>query len=68
MRAARARPAGASRAASTPRTVVDRGEDATIKLKTLRERVLVIVGYRPFARAPCVYHRGGRPAGGRTRS
>lgn len=29
-------------------TVVDRGEDATIKLKALRERVLDVVGYRPF--------------------
>ena len=28
--------------------LVDRGEDATIKLKTLRERVLEVVGYRPF--------------------
>ena len=29
-------------------TVVDRGDDATIKLKVLRERVLDAVGYRPF--------------------
>jgi DNA polymerase III subunit delta' len=29
-------------------TLVDRGDDATIKLKTLRERVLDAVGYRPF--------------------
>jgi len=29
-------------------TVVDRGEDATIKLKVLRDRVLDVVGYRPF--------------------
>lgn len=28
--------------------VVDRGEDAIIKLKTLREKVLDVVGYRPF--------------------
>lgn len=28
--------------------VLDRGEDATIKLKILRERVLEAVGYRPF--------------------
>jgi DNA polymerase-3 subunit delta' len=29
-------------------TVIDRGDDATIKLKVLRERVLDVVGYRPF--------------------
>ncbi|HXT71682.1 MAG TPA: hypothetical protein VN700_18130 [Vicinamibacterales bacterium] len=29
-------------------TVVDRGDDATIKLKVLRERVLDVIGYRPF--------------------
>lgn len=29
-------------------TIVDRGEDATIKLKVLRDRVLEVVGYRPF--------------------
>jgi DNA polymerase-3 subunit delta' len=29
-------------------TVLDRGEDATIKLKVLRERVLDVIGYRPF--------------------
>ena len=28
--------------------VIDRGDDATIKLKVLRERVLDAVGYRPF--------------------
>ena len=28
--------------------IVDRGDDATIKLKVLRERVLDVVGYRPF--------------------
>ena len=28
--------------------VVDRGEDASIKIRTLRERVLDVVGYRPF--------------------
>ena len=28
--------------------LIDRGEDATIKLKALRERVLEVVGYRPF--------------------
>jgi DNA polymerase-3 subunit delta' len=28
--------------------IVDRGDDATIKLKNLRERVLDVVGYRPF--------------------
>ncbi len=29
-------------------TIVDRGDDATIKLKVLREKVLDAVGYRPF--------------------
>lgn len=29
-------------------TVVDRGDDASIKVKMLRERVLDVVGYRPF--------------------
>lgn len=29
-------------------TVVNRGDDATIKIKLLRERVLDVVGYRPF--------------------
>jgi len=29
-------------------TVLDRGDDATIRLKALRERVLDVVGYRPF--------------------
>ena len=29
-------------------TVVERGDDATIKIKLLRERVLEVVGYRPF--------------------
>jgi len=29
-------------------TFVDSGDDATIKLKTLRERVLDAIGYRPF--------------------
>jgi DNA polymerase III subunit delta' len=28
--------------------IVDRGDDATIKLKVLREHVLEVVGYRPF--------------------
>ena len=28
--------------------LINRGEDATIKLKTLRERVFEVVGYRPF--------------------
>ena len=29
-------------------TIVDRGDDATIKIKRLRELVLEVVGYRPF--------------------
>jgi DNA polymerase-3 subunit delta' len=29
-------------------TLIDRGDDATIKIKTLRERVLDTIGYRPF--------------------
>jgi len=29
-------------------TIVDRGEDATIKVKVLREKVLDAVGYKPF--------------------
>jgi DNA polymerase-3 subunit delta' len=29
-------------------TVVDRGDEASIKIRTLRERVIDVVGYRPF--------------------
>ena len=35
--------------------VLDRGEDASIKLKYLRERVLDVVGYRPFEGARRVF-------------
>lgn len=35
--------------------VLDRGDDAIIKLKTLRERVLDVVGYRPFEAARRVF-------------
>ncbi len=48
-------PAGRARRVSASRrgqhsdvAIVDRGDDATIKLKVLRERVLEVVGYRPF--------------------
>jgi DNA polymerase-3 subunit delta' len=34
---------------------VDRGDDAIIKLRTLRERVLDVVGYRPFEAARRVF-------------
>jgi DNA polymerase-3 subunit delta' len=34
---------------------LDRGDDAIIKLKTLRERVLDVVGYRPFEAARRVF-------------
>jgi DNA polymerase-3 subunit delta' len=34
---------------------LDRGEDAVIKIKTLRERVLDVVGYRPFEAARRVF-------------
>jgi DNA polymerase III subunit delta' len=36
-------------------TIVDRGDDATIKLKVLRDRVLDAVGYRPFEGARRVF-------------
>ena len=35
--------------------ILDRGEDASIKLKYLRERVLDVVGYRPFEGARRVF-------------
>jgi DNA polymerase-3 subunit delta' len=35
--------------------VLDRGEDASIKIKPLRERLLDVVGYRPFEAARRVY-------------
>ena len=35
--------------------LLDRGDDATIKLKFLRERVLEVVGYRPFEAARRVF-------------
>ena len=68
MRAARVRRAVASRAASTPTsTIVDRGDDATIKIKVLREKVLDAVGYRPFEGDRRVFIiAGGRPPGGRS--
>ena len=36
-------------------TFVDRGDDAAIKLKTLREKVLDAVGYRPFEAARRIF-------------
>ena len=36
-------------------TLVDRGDEASIKIKTLRERVLESVGYRPFEAARRVF-------------
>src|SRR4030095_13457949 len=35
--------------------ILDRGDDATIKLKILRERVLDVIGYRPFEAARRVF-------------
>lgn len=35
--------------------LIDRGDDASIKIKTIRERVLDIVGYRPFEARRRVY-------------
>ena len=49
MRADVCRPVSASRADQhSDVTFVDRGDEASIKIKTLRERVLDVVGYRPF--------------------
>ncbi len=42
-------------------TIVTKGDEASIKIKTLRERVLESVGYRPFeAVAARLHHRPGR--------
>jgi DNA polymerase-3 subunit delta' len=44
-----------ARGAHTDVVVLDRGDDATIKLKYLRERVLDLIGYRPFEAARRVF-------------
>jgi DNA polymerase-3 subunit delta' len=37
-----------ARGQHTDVTIIDRGEEASIKIKRLRERLLEVVGYRPF--------------------
>lgn len=44
-----------ARGAHTDVVLLDRGDDATIKLKFLRERVLDVIGYRPFEAARRVF-------------
>src|SRR5262245_43730369 len=44
-----------ARGAHSDVVIIDRGEDSIIKLKVLRERVLDVIGYRPFEAARRVF-------------